>query len=77
MLFISLALIIAIVTVSASKSWMVNLKDEVTDEHMNTVEGWIVARGGSVSDKMNHQDIKLLVAEMDQSIRIFSCLIRL
>ena len=61
-----LALVMAEVEV---KNWIISFKNDATEQNMKEVEKWILQKG-EVVEFLNDEYIKLLVAKMDDSIRI-------
>lgn len=55
----------------APKNWVVNFKTdtEVSASNFEEVEKWITANNGKVVDKLNSNEYKVIIAEMDEKIR--------
>ena len=53
------------------KNWVVNFKTdtEVSASNFEDVEKWITANNGKVVDKLNSNEYKVIIAEMDEKIR--------
>ena len=51
------------------KNWIISFKNDATEQNMKEVEKWILQKG-EVVEFLNDEYIKLLVAKMDDSIRI-------
>lgn len=53
------------------KNWVVNFKTDkdVSAENFQDVEKWISANNGKIVDKLNSNEYKVIIAEMDDKIR--------
>ena len=53
------------------KNWAVNFKTdkEVNAENFEAVEKWITEKNGKIVDKLNSDEYKVIIANMDDKIR--------
>ena len=54
------------------KNWAVNFKSdkEVNAENFEAVEKWITEKNGKIVDKLNSDEYKVIIANMDDKIRM-------
>jgi hypothetical protein len=66
-----LAIIPLCVALANPKNWVINFKNdaEISTSNFEDVEKWIAANNGKVVDKLNSNEYKVIIAEMDDKIR--------
>lgn len=75
MFAITSVVIIAILSIcfaENAKKWVINFRTdtEVSNANFQEVENWITANNGKVADSLNSIEYKVIIAEMDEKIRM-------
>lgn len=70
-LVILFSLVATIWAQAVQKNWAINFKSdvEVSNDNFKAVEDWITTNRGTIVDKLNSDDLKVIIAQMDDKIR--------